>query len=496
VSFVTSPILGHNAVFVNLGGFLFDIVMLPRYTCCISQEEEEVSAAKLNERLSPLTKFLYGMGDTGFSLSSTIIGVYFAIFLTDVVRLSPSLAAAAIWVGRSWDYINDPLIGYISDRTRTRWGRRRPFLLFGWLPFALTFIMLWWVPPWTDSLARAIYYGGIYLLYDAAATFVYMPYYALTPELTADYDERTSLNTYRMAFSIGAGLVAFTIPLMIVGSFQPQNAGRILLMAAIFGFASALPLLGTFFGTQERAEYQALPRPTIKESLRAALRNRPFVFAMGIFLLTWVTMDLLQAMLLYFLKYWLLLEAQSDFILGTIFVVAFLVLPFWAFVAQHWNKRLAYIAGIAFWAVVQIILIMLQPGVPMAFVLALSTLAGIGVSAAHVIPWSIIPDAVEWDELQTGQRHEGTFYSLVTLMQKVASSLALPLALLVLDRSGYVANLARQSARTLLAIRALVGLVPALLLSGGIAFALVYPLSREKHLEVRQELARRKAASR
>jgi len=200
-------------------------------------------------------------------------------------------------------------------------------------------------------------------------------------------------------------------------------------------------------------------------------------------------------MLLYFLKYWLLLEAQSDLILGTIFVVAFLVLPFWAFVSGHWNKRLAYIVGIAFWAVVQIVLIMLQPGVPMAFVLGLAALAGIGVSAAHVIPWAIIPDAVEWDELQTGQRHEGTFYSLVTLMQKVASSLALPLALMVLGRSGYVANLAQQSPSTLLAIRVLVGLVPALLLSGGIAFAAVYPLSREKHLQVRQELTRRRGAA-
>jgi len=445
-----------------------------------------------SERLSSVTKFLYGMGDTGFSLSSTIIGVYFAIFLTDVVQLDPRLAAAAIFVGRTWDYINDPLIGYISDRTRTRWGRRRPFLLFGFLPFALAFAILWWIPPWTNSMALAVYYGIAYLLYDAAATFVYMPYYALTPELTEDYDERTSLNTYRMAFSIAAGLLAFTLPLMIVGSFEPRNKGRILLMAVIFGLGSALPLLGTFLGTHERAEHQTLARPTLKDSLHAVLHNQPFIFAMGIFLLTWVTVDLLQAILLYFLKYWLFLESQSDLILGTIFIVAFLVLPFWAFVAARWDKRLAYIAGIAFWAVVQIALIMVQPGTPMTLVLILAALAGIGVSAAHVLPWSIIPDAVEWDELQTGQRHEGTFYSLVTLMQKVASSIALPLALLILDHSGYVANAAQQSVRALRAIRILVGFVPALLLSGGIIFAIFYPLSREKHLEVRHELAKRR----
>ena len=96
--------------------------------------------------LPRVTKVLYGAGDLGFSLTSTILGVLFAIYLTDVVGLSPGLAAAAVFVGRSWDYVNDPLIGHLSDRTRSRWGRRRPFLLFGFLPYALTFAALWWRP--------------------------------------------------------------------------------------------------------------------------------------------------------------------------------------------------------------------------------------------------------------------------------------------------------------------------------------------------------------
>jgi len=100
----------------------------------------------MSNRLSRRTKLVYGFGDTGFSLTSTILGAYFAIFLTDVVGIAPRVAAAAIFVGRSWDYINDPLIGHISDRTRTRWGRRRPFLLFGPLPFALAFALLWFRP--------------------------------------------------------------------------------------------------------------------------------------------------------------------------------------------------------------------------------------------------------------------------------------------------------------------------------------------------------------
>ena len=111
----------------------------------------------MTKQLSRWTKFIYGAGDTGFSLTSTLIGAYFAIFMTDVVGIAPRIAAAAIFIGRSWDYINDPIIGHITDRTRTRWGRRRPYLLFGALPFALTFLMLWWVPPWKAVLPLAIY---------------------------------------------------------------------------------------------------------------------------------------------------------------------------------------------------------------------------------------------------------------------------------------------------------------------------------------------------
>jgi GPH family glycoside/pentoside/hexuronide:cation symporter len=168
------------------------------------------------------TKLLYGAGDTGFSLTATIIGAFFAIFLTDVVGISPGVAAA-IFIGRSWDYVNDPLFGHISDRTRTRWGRRRPYLLFGPLPYALAFTMLWWRPPWEDVLALAIYYAMAYVLYDAAATLVYMPYFALTPELTSDYDERTALTSYHMFFSIFGSLVAFPCPCSSSAPSRPRT---------------------------------------------------------------------------------------------------------------------------------------------------------------------------------------------------------------------------------------------------------------------------------
>lgn len=449
----------------------------------------------MQERLPRLTKLIYGSGDAGFSLMFTIIGAYFAIFLTDVVGIAPGTAAVAIFLGRTWDYINDPLAGYLSDRTRTRWGRRRPYLLFGALPMAAAFVLMWYRPPLDSQVWLAIYYAFTYVLFESTATFVYMPYFALTPELTSNYDERTALTGYRSFFSILGSLVAFTIPLMIVGSFRPENASRVLLMGGIFAAVSAVSPLLVFFGTRERPEYSRIEQPGFKESLKAAVKNRPFVFSVVIFLLTWVSVDILQMTILYFIKYVVLREAQSDLVMAVIFVTAILVLPFWEWVSRRSNKRLAYAAGIAFWAVVQIALVFLTPATSLPLIVALCALAGIGVSAAHILPWSILPDAIEWDEWQTGKRHEGMFYSLITLSQKVASSIAIPLVLLMLQVTGYQPVAAMQPASAQMGIRLAIGPIPAVLLCGGIVFALLYPLSREGHRQIVRDLeARRRHA--
>lgn len=443
------------------------------------------------EKLSVATKLAYGAADFGFAFTDSAIAVLFAIFMTDIVGLTAAQAALAVFVGKSWDWINDPIIGHFTDRTRSRWGRRRPYLLFGMLPFGLAFAMMWWVPPFASPWALVAYYACAYFFFDTMVTTVSMPYFALTPELTQDYDERTSLTSYRMFFSLAGGLAAFVVPLAIIGETVPANADRALLMGAVFGLASALPLLLTFLGTRERGEYTALQQPTLRESLRAVRRNRPFMFAMGIFLFTWTGMSIIENQLFYFLEYRMGLEAEAPLVAAAVFVTAIVVLPFWVWASRRTDKRKAYIFGMLFLSGVMLALVFISPSLGLPAVLALATLAGVGVSAVHVLPWAMIPDAVEVDELQTGARHEGMFYALVTLFRKMASSIAIPLALLMLDRSGFVSNAARQPESALWAIRMLMGPLPSVFLLGGIAFAYFYPLSRELHAETRERIAAR-----
>ncbi len=449
----------------------------------------------MTDKLPAWRKWMYGSGDLGFSLTSTIVVAYFAIFLTDVVGVRPAIAAIAIFLGRSWDYINDPLFGYISDRTRTRWGRRRPYLLFGPIPFAIVFALMWWKPPIQGDIALAIYYAIVYVFYDAAATMIYMPYFALTPELTSDYDERTSITSVRAFFSIVGSLIAFIIPVMIIGGFSPIHASNVLLMGIIFGILSAIPLYLVFFGTRERPEFMNQKQPGLLESVRASLQNRPFIFSAIIYLFTWVTIDILETFLIYFIKHVVNRESSSDLIMGTIFVVAIIALPLWTWTSRRLNKRLAYIIGMAFFAVVLLVLINLTSTTPMWLILILCTLAGIGVSAAHVIPWSIIPDAIEYGELKTGKRYEGMFYSLISISQKFASSMAIPLALVILDITGYVPNSTQQPPNAILGIRFLTGPIPAITLCIGIVFAILYPLGRERYTQIAQELEDRRSAT-
>jgi len=448
----------------------------------------------MRKKLSTITKILYGTGDFGYSLNNSIIAAFFPIFMMDVVGISPALAAAALFIGRSWDYINDPLVGYFSDRTRTRWGRRRPFLLFGALPFALTFILLWIKPDFvTSTTGLVIFYAAAYMIYEASATLVYMPYFALTPELTQDYDERTQLTSYRMLFNIIGGLTAYTVPMLIVGSMIPQNADRVVVMAAVLGLMAALPYLLVFFSVRENQEYADQERPTLRESLKAARRNKPFIFAAFIYLFTWIVIILLETNLMFYIKYVLHREAQSTLVMGTIFISAIFALPFWNWISKKGNKRKAYIIGVAFWAVVMCLLILVQPETPMWILMIMCVMAGVGLSAGQVLPWAIIPDAIEWDEYQTGERHEGVFYSLITLMGKIANSVAVPLSLLLLEFTGYVSNAEVQPTSALTGIKIMIGPVPALLLMSGIVFAIFYPLSREKYSQIVTELEKRRA---
>ena len=446
------------------------------------------------DKLPLITKLLYGVGDLGYSMNNSLITAFFSIFVVTVVGVPPGLVAIIFIIGRSWDFINDPIIGHLSDRTRTRWGRRRPFLLFGAIPFGLSFILLW-LSPNLSQTGLVIYYSLAYIIYELLATTVYMPYFALTPELTEDYDERTKLTSFRMMFNIVGSLTAYILPILIVGNDWTQATKiSVATMAMVAALIGASAYLGVFFGTREKKEFQDEELPKFLPSLKTAFKNRPFVFGALMYLFTWMTIIVVESNLQFFIIYVLGRQSQSMIIMVSIFVTAIFALPIWNWISKHWNKRYAYIGGVAFWALVMMVLIFMSPETPFWLILILCILAGIGVSAAQVLPWAIIPDAIEWEEWHTGERHEGMFYSLITLLGKVGMAIAQPAGLLILQLSNFQEGQnVVQPASALLGIRLVIGILPALLLVGGIIMASLYPLTRKQHHEIVKGLRARRA---
>jgi GPH family glycoside/pentoside/hexuronide:cation symporter len=453
------------------------------------------SASLSNEKLSFWTKAAYAIGDLGNAVGvGTVIPFWYTIFLTDIVRLDLGLVSLFWGIVTVWDAVNDPLFGFLSDRTRTRWGRRRPYLLFGAVPFGVAFILLWMIPPIHNQVLLFAYYAAIYILFEAVYTAVNCPYRALTPELTRDHDERTSLVTYRMAVSIGAGLAApLLFGLVIFPMFPDRDPRAYQTIGLVCGLSFILPLWITFLGTRERLGSRREDALSLREAVRFVLRNVPFRYVLSISILSWMPVVVAQAVFAYYFIYWIgMTEDETSLLQGAILGVALLFLPVVLWLARRLEKKTAYIIAAATWAVVMMTILVIPRGTKvLAFILA--PLSGFGVAAAHLLPPAMMPDVLEVDELMSGRRQEGIYMGMAVFANKLAQAGVLALLPAVLRWSGYIQSTAQnpippQPAAALSALRLLLGILPVLLLVASIVVTWFYPLTRQRHAENLREL--------
>jgi GPH family glycoside/pentoside/hexuronide:cation symporter len=431
--------------------------------------------ATSNDILPFRSRLFFAFGDWGNTTFYTIFAFFFAFFLNNVAGLPPGYAAWVLLIGGIWDAVNDPLFGNLVDKVHTRWGRRRPFFLFGAVPLALTFIALWWVPPWNNLLSKTIYYTLAYALYDSVATLLVVPYNALTPELTRDYHERTRLNGYRTIVSVGGGLVSAVAAPLLLDQFPVRKTGY-LVVAVIFGVLAMFSYFGLFFGVRERYANIVPVKANIFTNLRDIWRNRSFRFVTGIYLTAWVTVAVVSSLFQYYLEDWMHLKGKLDIFLGLVQFSALVCVPIVVWLSGRLGKSRAYAISVGSWAMVMFTLALLTPQkATIGYILAV--LVGLGVAAAHVGPWSLIPDAIDAGEASSGQRREGTYYGLLVFIQKCGRSLALAMIQWGLHLAGYVAG-AEQPPTALLAIRLLFGPLPAVLLIISLLLAWYYPLER------------------
>ncbi len=453
-----------------------------------------------SEKLSLRTKIGFGLGDIYGGGAGTIVSFYYLYFLTDIIRINPALAGTAFLISKLYDAVTDPFEGVLTDRTRTPLGRRRPYLLAGILLVFLSFFLMWYPAAYESETARFVYVIATYLFYSTVISIVMTAYNALASELTLDYHERTSVSSIRIFFSSVASILAAVLPLEIVKMAPDPRTGYIW-MGIAFGLLFALPFLATFFATRERPEFQ---RPLEPFSLRATFiepfRVKTFIYVLLMYILAFVAMDAVSSIVIYFMKYYLGRGDEANFVSGALLIAQLASLPFYVRLSRRTSKRTGYLTGAVIWVATMLFSFLITPGAPAWFIYVFAVMVGLGTGGIVVMIYAMFPDIPDVDELQTGERREGTYSAIVTFSRKFSSAVALFLISNALAITGYrapieVAGAVVEQVQTpefINALRMIFAFTPILLVGLGVLVAWRYPLSAQRHARLNRVLAVRR----
>lgn len=456
-------------------------------------DDRAVPAPPPSERLPTLTKAVYGLGDlTINTVLASLSLVYTSYFLTQIADLRPALAGLVPLVGRIVDAFTDPLMGRLSDQTRWRAGRRRPYFLIAALPFGLCFAAMWVDLPGASQATRFAYYAAVYGLLAIFMTMLAIPYLALLPEMAVDYDERTSLNAFRNAGSLLGVFVAVAMrPLAEACGGGPAGYGTAAMLVAVL-LVLPWPLIHRY--SFERPDFRARPAPTHWwAELRQVLRHRSFALLTAAYLSGRIAMDLVSALLILYVTFWIGRSQDFEIVMGLFLLAVALALPFWLRVARGRDKASIFLVGSVWWMVGGSLFLFATPAWSVWTLAAVAALTGIGYAAVDLMPWAMLGEVIDEDDLATGERREGVYNGIFTFLRKLAGALAVFLALGLLDLLGFQRG-GEQSETVRLAIRWMTALSPTLFLLVGVALLWRYPLTRRAHAEIRARLVARATA--
>ena len=435
--------------------------------------------------LSKKTKLFYGIGDLGNAVVNSAVQFFLMKFYTDGALIAPALAGNALLIGKFWDAINDPLFGWLTDRTHSRFGKRRVFMIFGAIPLAISIALLWYVPP-ANRLGTFVWIALTFILFDTLWTLTNVPYYALTSELTDDYDERSSLTTYRMVMAVPAYLIGAALTPAIVGLFALQSTGYAFI-GILYGILAGAALLVSAAGFRERTGLvTSEPEPSPIKSLAVALKNRPFIWLSGTYFIVNISFAFIKILMAYYVEYQLLMKAEIPLVMGLMLVCVTISLPFWQWLSLKMDKGPAYAIGMAIGALA-VLLTFFLPHIPTALIYLVAALAGFGFAANWIFPWAMVADVGDFDRAETGQQRSGMYYGVWGLATKISEALALAAVGWILTGFGYLPNV-EQTPQALLGIRLFFGLIPAICIFAALPLLIKYPITRRSHAEIRHKL--------
>lgn len=461
-------------------------------------------------------KIGYGLGDMSSSMFWKLFGAYLMIFYTDVFGISAAVVGTMFAVTRVWDSFFDPVVGAVADRTSSRCGRFRPYLLFLAVPFGVIGILTFLTPPFGQT-GKIVYAFITYALMMMVYSAINVPYASLLGVMSPDPADRNTLATYRMTFAYLGSFLALLLFMPLVNAFGGGNSGGPMLgwltapqagwlmAVGVIAVVCVLLFLGCFALTKERVRPVRQGKTSLKTDLRDLLHNRPWWVLLGAGVASLVFNSIRDGATVYYFKYYVDETAVGSIsFLGLPFVLSGLYLAVGqaanilgvilaAPVSNRIGKRRTFMAAMAVASVLSVAFFWLGKDqlVPIFILQAL-----ISVCAGSIFPllWSMYADCADYSELQTGNRATGLIFSSSSMSQKFGWAFGTAITGWMLAQFGFQAN-AVQSAETLQGIRMFLSLLPAAGAFLSLVFIYFYPLSEQKMRQITHELEEKRTAA-
>lgn len=435
------------------------------------------------ERIPTSEILLYSSPVLGVFMAGMLVNFYFLKFSTDVLLIGPAVIGFMLLIARVWDAVTDPAAGWLSDRTNTSLGRRRPWLLGSAVPLGLSIVMLWSPPESLEGSALNLWVGAAILLFYTAYTAFRVPHIALGAELSRGYHDRTRVFGIMQAVESIGMLAATGVLYFLEGSDDPRSFARQLSLA-IGGFAAVLIVLAAW-RLRERSEFQGRGGSNPWRSFRDVVKNPHSRILIGVFFLEQLGFAALVGLLPYLSDYVVQTPGSTAIYLFGAVGSSLLSIPVWIALSRRLGKKPVWLFSIAAKSVLFGAAFTLGAGDFLPLVI-ISLTFGLMNGCGAVVGPSLKADVVDWDEAQTGERKEGTYFAAWNFVQKSAGGVAIWVIGVMLAMTGFVPNIA-QSEDTVLGMRVLASAVPCVLHLVALALMARFALSESVHRAARDK---------
>lgn len=388
------------------------------------------------KKMSKREMITFASGDLFGGGAQLVIAFFYLRFLTDVVRINPILAGTVVLLSKVWDAVSDPIMGTISDNTRTKYGRRKPYLLSGFFLILVAFTLLWYAPNLESQVAKFAFVVFSYMFFSTVSTIVMVPYTAFSSEISQNVKERGRVNGMRLFFSQLSSLIGAVLPMVIVGLF-PEKTGY-LAMGLIFSIFYALPFLGIFLWCQER---MPIPKEKSHFSIKKTLspfKIKTYRSLIGMYLTAFFVMDVVSAVFTYYMTYFIGREDLLELVLGTMLLTQIAALAFVVMLSEKIGKPKTFIIGASIFIAGAFALGFYDKSWPIAAIFIIAGIVGLGLIGCIVMPWVMYPDVTDISELAFGERRSGAFAGFMTFLRKFSSAIGIWVVGFMLQFSGYI----------------------------------------------------------